>query len=114
MARVKTGIVTRRRHKRLLKRASGYYGKKSRLFKVANQTVQRALAFAFRDRKQKKREFRKLWICRINAAARENGLSYSSFMNGLKKKNIVLDRRVLAEIACFDSLGFKKIVESIA
>lgn len=114
MARVKTGIVTRRRHKRLLKRASGYYGKKSRLFKVANQTVQRALAFAFRDRKQKKREFRKLWICRINAAARENGLSYSSFINGLKKKNIVLDRRVLAEIACFDSLGFKKIVESIA
>ena len=114
MARVKSGVVTRRRHKRLLKRASGYYSKKSRLFKVANQTVQRALAFAFRDRKQKKRQFRKLWICRINAAAREHGVSYSVLMNGLKKKNIGLDRRVLAEIACFDAQGFKKIVESIA
>jgi len=76
--------------------------------------VQRALAFAFRDRKQKKRQFRKLWICRINAAAREHGVSYSVLMNGLKKKNIGLDRRVLAEIACFDAQGFKKIVESIA
>lgn len=113
MARVKSGVVTRRRHKRVLKRASGYYGKKSRLFKLANQTVNRAMAFAFRDRKQKKREFRQLWIARINAAVREHGLSYSSFIGALKKKDIHLDRRVLAELACFDAPGFKAVVDSI-
>jgi large subunit ribosomal protein L20 len=104
MARVKSGVVTRRRHKRILKMASGYYGKKSRLFKVANQTVQRALAFAFRDRKQRKREFRNLWIARINAAVRTHGISYSAFIGALKKNSIALDRRVLAELACFDSV----------
>ena len=113
MARVKSGVVTRRRHKRLLKRASGYYGKKSRLFKVAHQTVARALAFAFRDRKQKKREFRQLWIARINAAVREHGMSYSSFIGAMKKNNITLDRRVLAELACFDAPGFKAVVDSL-
>lgn len=113
MARVKGGVVTRRRHKRLLKLASGYYGKKSRLFKVANQTVNRALAFAFRDRKQKKRHFRQLWIARINAAAREHNFSYSAFIGALKKNNIALDRRVLAELACFDAPGFKAIVDSV-
>ncbi len=113
MARVKSGVVTRRRHKRVLKRASGYYGKKSRLFKLANQTVNRGLAFAFRDRKQKKREFRALWIARINAAVREHGISYSVFIGGLKKHNITLDRRVLAELACFDAPGFKAVVDSI-
>lgn len=114
MARVKSGVVTRRRHKKILKMASGYYGKKSRLFKNANQTVNRGLAYAFRDRKQKKREFRKLWIARINAAAREHGLSYSALMGGLAKKNIDLDRRALAEIACFDAAGFKAIVDSVS
>lgn len=113
MARVKSGVVTRRRHKKLLKKASGYYGKKSRLYKVAHETVNRALAFAFRDRKQKKREFRKLWITRINAGCRENGISYSAFMGGLKKKDISLDRRVLAELAFFDAQGFKALVDSI-
>lgn len=113
MARVKCGVVTRRRHKRLLKRASGYYGRKSKLFKVATETVQRADAFAFRDRKQKKRDFRKLWVVRINAAARECGMSYSALMGGLKKNNITLDRRVLADMACFDAQGFKAIVDSV-
>ena len=113
MARVKSGVVTRRRHKRILKMASGYYGKKSRLFKVANQTVQRALAFAFRDRKQRKREIRNLWIARINAAVRTHGISYSAFIGALKKNNIALDRRVLAELACFDAPGFKAVVDSV-
>lgn len=113
MARVKSGVVTRRRHKRMLKRASGYYGKKSRLFKLAHQTVNRGMVFAFRDRKAKKREFRALWIVRINAAVREHGLSYSAFMGKLKKGNIELDRRALAELAFSDSQGFKALVDSI-
>lgn len=113
MARVKCGVVTRRRHKRVLKRASGYYGKKSKLFRLAHEAVNRAAAFAFRDRKQKKREFRQLWVARINAATREHGLSYSAFMGALKKNNILLDRRALAELACFDSQGFKALVDSV-
>ncbi len=113
MARVKSGVVTRRRHKRVLKRASGYYGKKSKLFKVAHQTVNRGLAFAFRDRKAKKREFRALWIARINAAVREAGLSYSAFMGNLKKVNVALDRRALAELAFADPQGFKALVDSV-
>jgi len=113
MARVKSGKVTRRRHKKVLKMASGYYGKKSRLFKAANQTVERGLAFAFRDRKQKKRAFRKLWVTRINAAIREHGMSYSSFMGALRKNNINLDRKMLAELAYFDTPGFKAMVDSV-
>lgn len=113
MARVKSGVVTRRRHKKILKQASGYYGKKSRLFKLAHEAVNRGLAFAFRDRKAKKREFRQLWIARINAGVRENGMSYSAFMGALKKHNIELDRRALADLACFDAQGFKAIVDSV-
>jgi large subunit ribosomal protein L20 len=113
MARVKSGVVTRRRHKKLLKQASGYYGKKSRLFKVAHEAVNRGLAFAFRDRKAKKREFRQLWIARINAAVREHGLSYSAFMGTLKKNNIEMDRRALAELAFADQQGFKALVDSV-
>lgn len=114
MARVKSGVVTRQRHKKILKKASGYYGKKSRLFKLAKESVERAMAFSYRHRKKRKRDFRKLWIARINAATREHGLSYSVFMSCLKKKGIALDRKVLAEIACFDSQGFKKLVETVS
>lgn len=113
MARVKSGVVTRRRHKKVLKRASGYYGKKSRLFKLAHEAVNRAGAFAFRDRKQKKREFRQLWVARINAGVREHGMSYSAFMGALKKNNILLDRRALADLAGSDAAGFKALVESV-
>lgn len=113
MARVKGGVVTRRRHKKILKRASGYYGKKNKLFKIAHEAVNRAAAFAFRDRKQKKREFRQLWIARINAGVREHGLSYSAFMGALKKHNVTLDRRALAELAAVDGPGFKALVDSI-
>lgn len=113
MARVKSGVVTRRRHKRVLKRASGYYGKKSRLFKLAHEAVNRGLAFAFRDRKQKKREFRALWVARINAGVREHGMSYSVFMGALKKNNVALDRRALAELAYCDAQGFKALVDSV-
>jgi|SRR5579871_4456238 len=113
MARVKSGMVTRRRHKRVLKRASGYYGKKNKLFKVAHEAVNRALAFAFRDRKAKKREFRQLWVARINAGTREHGMSYSAFMGALKKNGIGLDRRALAELACFDAHGFKALIEAV-
>lgn len=113
MARVKSGVVTRRRHKRVLKRASGYYGKKSRLFKVAHEAVNRGLAFAFRDRKAKKREFRQLWVARINAAVREHGMSYSAFMGSLKKNSIEMDRRALAELAFSDQQGFKALVDSV-
>src|SRR3989442_810746 len=95
MARVKGGPKTRRRHKRILKMAKGYYGSRHTMFYIANETVERALQYAFRDRKVKKRDFRKLWIARINAAARVNGISYSMLMNGLRKKSVGLDRRAL-------------------
>lgn len=111
MARVKRGITTRRRHKRILKMAKGYYGRKSKLFKVANQQVMKSLSYAYRDRRRKKRDFRKLWITRINAASRLNGLSYSRFMNGLHKAGIELDRKVLADIAVNDPSGFTAICE---
>ncbi len=106
MTRVKRSIRTRARHKKILKLAKGYFGHKSKLFKVANQQVMKSLSYAYRDRKTKKREFRKLWITRINAAARQNGLSYSRFMNGLSKANIMLDRKILADIAVKDPAGF--------
>jgi len=113
MARVKSGMVTRRRHKRILKKASGYYGKKSRLFKLAHEAVNRGLAFAFRDRKQKKRDYRSLWITRINGGVRANGMSYSAFMGALKKNNILLDRRALADLAFSDAQGFSALVDSV-
>jgi large subunit ribosomal protein L20 len=110
MARVKGGFKTRRRHKRILKMAKGYYGSRRTMFYIANETVERALAYSTRDRKVKKREFRKLWIQRINAAVRPHGLSYSVFINKLKVANISLDRRVLAKLAAVDPAGFDAIV----
>ena len=111
MSRVKRGIRTRARHRKVLKQAKGYFGHKSKLFKVANQQVMKSGAYAYRDRKAKKRDFRKLWIQRINAACRMNGLSYSRFMNGLKKANIALDRKVLSDIAITDPNGFAALCE---
>ena len=111
MARVKRGVESRRKHKKVLKLAKGYRGARSRTFKVAKQAVQRAGQYAYRDRRVKKRTFRSLWIIRINAAARENGLSYSKLIAGLKKANIDLDRKTLAEIAVNDKEAFSLIAE---
>src|SRR5690554_2012258 len=111
MARVKGGVVTRRRRKRVLKLAKGYYGAKHRLFKVAKQQVMKSYMYAFRDRKQNKRNFRKLWIARINAAARMNGLSYSKFMHGLKLAGIDMNRKMLADLAINDSVAFTSLTD---
>ncbi|NLC11897.1 MAG: 50S ribosomal protein L20 [Firmicutes bacterium] len=111
MPRVKNSVVTRRRRKKVLKLAKGYFGSKSKLFRVANQQVMKSLAYAYRDRKARKRDFRKLWITRINAEARNNGLTYSKLMNGLKKANIAINRKMLADLAVKDSKGFSKLVE---
>ncbi|MDP1574734.1 MAG: 50S ribosomal protein L20 [Coxiellaceae bacterium] len=111
MARVKRGVTARARHKKVLKLAKGYYGARSRVFRVAKQAVIKALQYAYRDRRQRKREFRALWIVRINAGARLHGMSYSRFMNGLKKANITLDRKVLSDLAVNDKLGFAKLAE---
>jgi large subunit ribosomal protein L20 len=111
MARVKRGVQARRRHKKVLKQAKGYYGARSRIFRVAKQAVIKAGQYAYRDRRQRKRQFRSLWIARINAASRSNGINYSQFINGLKKADIVLDRRVLADIAVHDKAAFTAIVE---
>ncbi|HET9843542.1 MAG TPA: 50S ribosomal protein L20 [Gammaproteobacteria bacterium] len=109
MARVKRGVQARRRHKKVLKAAKGYYGAKSRTYKVARQAVFKAGQYAYRDRRQKKRQFRSLWIIRINAAARIHGLSYSRFMNGLKKAEVDIDRKVLSDIAIYDMEAFAKL-----
>jgi len=109
--RVKGGIVTSRRHKAVKKLAKGFRGSKSRMFKAANEAVMKALAYSYRDRKAKKRDFRRLWIARINAAVREEGISYSRFMNGLKIAAIDIDRKVLADMAMNDTDGFKAIVD---
>ena len=111
MPRVKRGILTKKRHKRVLKAAKGYYGARSRLFKSASEAVNRGLNYAYRDRKVKKREFRGMWIVRINAACRENGISYSKFINALNKKGIDLNRKVLSEIALSDPSAFAGIVK---
>lgn len=113
MARVKRGVTARARHKKVLDKAKGYYGARSRVYRVAKQAVIKAAQYAYRDRKQKKRVFRSLWIIRINAAAREHGLSYSAFMNGMKKAAIGIDRKVLADIAVHDRPGFAKIAEQV-
>lgn len=113
MSRVKGAVRTRARHKKILKLAKGYFGGKSRLFRIANQAVMKSLVYAYRDRKAKKRDFRKLWIARINAATRINGLSYSRFMNGLKKSEIFLNRKVLADMAVNDSAAFAALVEKV-
>lgn len=109
MPRVKGGTVTRKRRKRVLKLAKGYYGSKHTLYKVANQQVMKSLLYAFRDRRQKKRDFRKLWITRINAAARMNGLSYSRLMHGLKLAGIEVNRKMLAELAVSDANAFTEL-----
>jgi large subunit ribosomal protein L20 len=111
MPRVKRGVVANRRHKKVLKQAKGYYGARSRIFRVAKQAVTKAGQYAYRDRRQRKRQFRSLWITRINAQSRANGLSYSRFINGLKKADITLDRRVLADLAVHDKPAFAAIVE---
>jgi large subunit ribosomal protein L20 len=111
MSRVKRGVTSHKRHKKVLKQAKGYYGARSRTFKIAKQAVTRAGQYSYRDRRVKKREFRALWILRINAAARLSGLSYSRFMNGLKIANIEIDRKMLAELAVYDLPAFAKIAE---
>jgi len=111
MPRIKRGTVARKRRKKILKLAKGYYGAKSKLFRVANQAVMRSLSYAYRDRKQRKRNFRKLWIARINAAARTGGLSYSRFINGLKKADVQINRKVLADLAVNDKAAFDRLVE---
>jgi len=113
MSRVKGAVRTRARRKKILKLAKGYFGGKSKLFRVANQAVMKSLVYAYRDRRAKKRDFRKLWITRINAAARINGLSYSKFMNGLKKAGINLNRKMLAEMAVNDAEGFAQLVNMV-
>lgn len=111
MARVKRGVTARARHKKVLSKAKGYYGARSRTYRVAAQAVTKAGQYAYRDRRAKKRVFRALWITRINAEARNNGLSYSRLMDGLNKANIEIDRKVLADIAVHDKDGFAAIAE---
>jgi large subunit ribosomal protein L20 len=111
MARVKSGVVTRARHKKILKAAKGYFGAKSVRVRMANQAVMKSLNYAFIGRRLKKRDFRQLWIARINAATRVNGLSYSKFISGLKKAGVDINRKMLSEIAINDPEGFKNLTE---
>ena len=111
MARIKRGVNAKKRHKKVLKQAKGYFGAKSKLFRPANQAVMKSLNYAYIGRKQRKRDFRKLWIARINAAARINGMSYSKFINGLKKANVDINRKMLSEMAINDPQSFAKLVE---
>ena len=111
MARVKRGVIARARHKKNMKQAKGYYGARSRVYRVAFQAVIKAGQSANRDRRQKKRLLRQLWIARFNAAARQNGISYSKFINGLKKASVEIDRKILADIAVFDKVAFTALVE---
>ncbi|HID02612.1 MAG TPA: 50S ribosomal protein L20 [Desulfobacterales bacterium] len=111
MARVKRGVIARKRHKKVLKQAKGYYGARRKVFRVAKQAVTKAGQYAYRDRRQRKRQFRRLWIARINAAARLNGLTYSRFINGLNKAGIEVDRKVLSDIAVHDAAAFSAIAE---
>lgn len=113
MARVKGGVNAKKNHKKVLKQAKGYYGSKSKLFRTANQAVMKSLDYAYIGRKHRKRDFRKLWITRISAACRSNGVSYSKFMGALKKNNIEINRKMLSEMAIHDSEGFKKLVEEV-
>jgi len=110
MPRVKGGFTSRHRHKKVLKLAKGYRGAKSKIYRPANAQVMKALSCAFRDRRAKKRDFRKLWITRINAAARMNGMSYSTFISGLKKAGVQVNRKVLADLAVHDGQAFKELV----
>ncbi|MDT2239279.1 50S ribosomal protein L20 [Paenibacillus larvae] len=112
MARVKGGFITRRRHKKVLKLAKGYFGSKHRIFKTANAQVMKSLLYAYRDRRQRKRDFRKLWITRINAAARMNGISYSKMMHGLKLAGIEVNRKMLADLAVNDAKAFADLANA--
>lgn len=112
MARVKTGVVRRRRHKKVLKLARGFYSGRRKHFRKAKEQLERSLVYAYRDRRRKKRDFRRLWIVRINAACRLNDLSYSKFINGLRKAGVELDRKILADLAMNDSAAFAKIAEA--
>jgi len=112
MPRVKRGVIAKRRHKKILKQAKGYYGARSRVFRVAKQAVIKAGQYAYRDRRQRKRQFRALWIARINAAAREHGLSYSRFINGLCKAAVEIDRKILADLAVYEKAVFAKLAET--
>ena len=111
MPRAKSSVVSHKRHKKILKLAKGYRGSKSKLFRVANQQVMKSFMYAYRDRKARKRDFRKLWITRINAAARSNGMSYNRFINGLKSAGVDINRKVLADLAVNDSKAFGQLVE---
>jgi len=111
VTRVKGGTVGRRRHKKVLKQTKGHYGTSHRLFRRANEAMMKSLKYAYRHRRNHRRELRRLWIARINAAARQNGLSYSRFINGLKQANIQLDRKILAELAVKDNVAFAKLVK---
>jgi large subunit ribosomal protein L20 len=111
MPRVKRGVTAHAKHKKVLAKAKGYYGARSKIYRVAKQAVIKAGQYAYRDRRQRKRQFRVLWIARINAAARENGLSYSRMIDGLNKANVEVDRKMLADIAVFDAAGFSALAE---
>ncbi|MEW6541519.1 MAG: 50S ribosomal protein L20 [Bacillota bacterium] len=111
MPRVKSAVVARKRHKKVLKLAKGYWGAKSKLYRVANQQVMRSLLYAYRDRRAKKRDFRRLWITRINAAARLNGMSYNRFIEGLRRAGVEINRKVLAELAVKDQAAFGQLVQ---
>lgn len=111
MPRVKCGVTARARHKKVIALATGYRGRRKNVYRIAKQAVMKAGQYAYRDRRQRKRQFRQLWIARINAGARQNGLSYSKFMNGLKRAAIELDRKVLADLAVFDKAAFAQLVE---
>lgn len=113
MARVKRAVNAKKNHRKILKLAKGYYGAKSTHFKMANQAVMKSMAYAYVGRKLKKREYRQLWIARINAATRANGVSYSKFMGGLKSNNIEINRKMLSEMAIHDPAGFTKLVELV-
>lgn len=112
MARVTKSLIAKSRHKKVLRSTKGHYGARSRLFKTAKQSNIKALQYAFRDRKNRKRSFKALWISRINAASRSHGISYSQFINGLKKKNVLLNRKILSDIAINDAEVFEKVLKS--
>lgn len=111
MARVKRGVTAHRRHKKVLRQAKGYYGNRSKIYRVANQSVMRSLQYAYAHRRLRKRDFRKLWIARINAACRMNNMSYSRFINGLNKAGVQINRKVLADLAITDAKAFSDLVE---
>ncbi|MBI5918907.1 MAG: 50S ribosomal protein L20 [Nitrosomonadales bacterium] len=113
MPRVKRGVTARARHKKILAQAKGYRGRRKNVYRIAKEAVMKAGQYAYRDRRQRKRQFRTLWIARINAAAREQGLSYSVFMNGLKKAMIEIDRKVLSDMAIFDKVAFSQLVGQV-